>query len=95
MSRGRGTGQHFWVLRPHERPDLDAGGLCIIYDTLLKLFREGVGPLESSFLETRLRGLFCVVPDPPDDTGHLGDFMYTTSKTNGDYLFDGPGLPGS
>ena len=95
MSRSRGIGQPFRVLRPHERPDLDTVGLCIIHDTLLKFFGQGVDPLESSFLETRLRGLFSVVPDPPDDTGHLCDFMYATSKTDCDYLFYGPGLPGS
>ena len=69
-------------------------GLSIVHDTSLEFFRQGIGPLESGFLELGLVRLLGVVPGAPDDAGHLGNFVYTAGKTNGDYLLDGPGMSG-
>lgn len=79
------------MLRPDKCPDPNTMGLPIVYDTLLEFFRQGIGPLESGFLELRLVRLLGVVPGSPDDACHLGNFVYATGKTNGDYLLDGPG----
>ena len=90
----RATNGVFWVLRPDKCPNLNTLGLSVVYDTFLEFFRQGIGPLESGFLELRLVGLLGVVSGTPDDAGHLGNFVDTTGKTNGDYLLDGPGVPG-
>jgi len=80
------------VLWPHERPNPDAGDFKVVHDTLLEFFGQGVNPLEPSFLERRFLGLFGVVSNSPDNTGHLCDFMDAASKTDGDDLLYRPGF---
>ena len=79
----------FW---PHEGPDPFKGDLSIVHDTFPKLFRQRIGPLEPSFFEPRFFRFLGVISDSPDDTGHLGDFVYAASEPHGDDLFYGPGF---
>jgi len=92
LSRVGVIGQLFRVLWPHECPNPDTGDHFIVHNTFLEFFWQGVDPLEPGFFETRLLGLLSVVSDSPDDTGHFGNFMHATSKTDGDDLFYGPGF---
>lgn len=91
LTQVRAAIELFWMLRPDKCPNLNTMDFFIVYDTFLEFLRQGVGPLESGFLELRLVRLLGVVPGSPDDAGHLGNFMYAAGKTNGDYLLEGPG----
>ena len=90
LGRVVASGQLFRVFWPHEGPDPDALDLLIVHNTFPEFVGQGINPLEPSFLEAGLLGFFSVVSDTPDDTGHLGDFVYATSKSDGDDLFYGP-----